>query len=285
MKIGKREFELGEKTYIMGILNVTPDSFSDGGQFEDSGRALGQVEKMISDGADLIDVGGESTRPGHQQISEEEEIARIVPIIQLIKERFEIPVSVDTYKSRVAKAALDAGADLLNDIWGFLYDERMAELAAQYDVPVCLMHNRSNTEYDDFVNDVAADLKKCLAVAKKHNIKPENIILDPGIGFGKTYEQNLILLDHLEVVCELGYPVLLGASRKSVIGLALELPVTEREEGTIATTVLGAMKGCSFVRVHDVRANVRALQMTEAVRRAGRQYRTESNLVNSQEVF
>ncbi len=275
MKIGKREFDLGQKTYIMGILNVTPDSFSDGGRFEDSGRAMEQVEKMISEGADLIDVGGESTRPGHQQISEEEEIARVVPMIRLIKERFEIPVSVDTYKSRVAEAALEAGADLLNDIWGFLYDERMAELAARYDVPVCLMHNRNNTEYDDFVNDVAADLKKCLAVAKKYNIKPENILLDPGIGFGKTYEQNLILLDHLETVCELGYPVLLGASRKSVIGLTLELPVTEREEGTIATTVLGAMKGCSFVRVHDVRANARALQMTEAVRRAGRQYRTE----------
>ena len=275
MKIGKREFDLGQRTYIMGILNVTPDSFSDGGRFEDSGRAMEQVEKMISEGADLIDVGGESTRPGHQQISEEEEIARVVPMIRLIKERFEIPVSVDTYKSRVAEAALEAGADLLNDIWGFLYDERMAELAARYDVPVCLMHNRNNTEYDDFVNDVAADLKKCLAVAKKYNIKQENILLDPGIGFGKTYEQNLILLDHLETVCELGYPVLLGASRKSVIGLTLELPVTEREEGTIATTVLGAMKGCSFVRVHDVRANARALQMTEAVRRAGRQYRTE----------
>ena len=275
MKIGKREFDLGQRTYIMGILNVTPDSFSDGGRFEDSGRAMEQVEKMISEGADLIDVGGESTRPGHQQISEEEEIARVVPMIRLIKERFEIPVSVDTYKSRVAEAALEAGADLLNDIWGFLFDERMAELAARYDVPVCLMHNRNNTEYDDFVNDVAADLKKCLAVAKKYNIKPENILLDPGIGFGKTYEQNLILLDHLETVCELGYPVLLGASRKSVIGLTLELPVTEREEGTIATTVLGAMKGCSFVRVHDVRANARALQMTEAVRRAGRQYRTE----------
>ena len=275
MKIGKREFDLGQRTYIMGILNVTPDSFSDGGRFEDSGRAMEQVEKMISEGADLIDVGGESTRPGHQQISEEEEIARVVPMIRLIKERFEIPVSVDTYKSRVAEAALEAGADLLNDIWGFLYDERMAELAARYDVPVCLMHNRNNTEYDDFVNDVEADLKKCLAVAKKYNIKPENILLDPGIGFGKTYEQNLILLDHLETVCELGYPVLLGASRKSVIGLTLELPVTEREEGTIATTVLGAMKGCSFVRVHDVRANARALQMTEAVRRAGRQYRTE----------
>ena len=275
MIIGKREFDLGQRTYIMGILNVTPDSFSDGGRFEDSGRAMEQVEKMISEGADLIDVGGESTRPGHQQISEEEEIARVVPMIRLIKERFEIPVSVDTYKSRVAEAALEAGADLLNDIWGFLYDERMAELAARYDVPVCLMHNRNNTEYDDFVNDVAADLKKCLAVAKKYNIKPENILLDPGIGFGKTYEQNLILLDHLETVCELGYPVLLGASRKSVIGLTLELPVTEREEGTIATTVLGAMKGCSFVRVHDVRANARALQMTEAVRRAGRQYRTE----------
>lgn len=265
MKIGNREFVFGKHVYIMGILNVTPDSFSDGGKFNTMDQAMAQVEKMIAQGADLIDVGGESTRPGHQQITEEEEIERVVPVIQKIKETFDIPVSIDTYKSKVAKAALDAGADMLNDIWGFLYDEKMAELAATYDVPVCLMHNRNNTEYGDFVRDVVEDLKKCLAVAEKHGVKKENIILDPGFGFGKTYEQNLAIINHLEALCDMGYPVLLATSRKSVIGLTLDLPVTEREEGTIATSVMGAMKGCDFVRVHDVQANARALKMTEAI--------------------
>lgn len=265
MKIGNREFVFGKHVYIMGILNVTPDSFSDGGKFNTMDQAMAQVEKMIAQGADLIDVGGESTRPGHQQITEEEEIERVVPVIQKIKETFDISVSIDTYKSKVAKAALDAGADMLNDIWGFLYDEKMAELAASYDVPVCLMHNRNNTEYGDFVRDVVEDLKKCLAVAEKYGVKKENIILDPGVGFGKTYEQNLAIINHLEVLCNMGYPVLLATSRKSVIGLTLDLPVTEREEGTIATSVMGAMKGCDFVRVHDVQANARALKMTEAI--------------------
>ena len=265
MKIGNREFVFGKHVYIMGILNVTPDSFSDGGKFNTMDQAMAQVEKMIAQGADLIDVGGESTRPGHQQITEEEEIERVVPVIQKIKETFDIPVSIDTYKSKVAKAALDARADMLNDIWGFLYDEKMAELAATYDVPVCLMHNRNNTEYGDFVRDVVEDLKKCLAVAEKHGVKKENIILDPGVGFGKTYEQNLAIINHLEALCDMGYPVLLATSRKSVIGLTLDLPVTEREEGTIATSVMGAMKGCDFVRVHDVQANARALKMTEAI--------------------
>lgn len=265
MKIGNREFVFGKHVYIMGILNVTPDSFSDGRKFNTMDQAMAQVEKMIAQGADLIDVGGESTRPGHQQITEEEEIERVVPVIQKIKETFDIPVSIDTYKSKVAKAALDAGVDMLNDIWGFLYDEKMAELAATYDVPVCLMHNRNNTEYGDFVRDVVEDLKKCLAVAEKHGVKKENIILDPGVGFGKTYEQNLAIINHLEALCDMGYPILLATSRKSVIGLTLDLPVTEREEGTIATSVMGAMKGCDFVRVHDVQANARALKMTEAI--------------------
>lgn len=265
MKIGNREFEIGKKVYIMGILNITPDSFSDGGKFIQMEEAMHQVEKMIQDGADLIDVGGESTRPGHKQISDEEEIQRVLPVIREIKNRFNIPVSVDTYKSRVAQEALNAGADLLNDIWGFLRDENMARLAAACDVPVCLMHNRDNTDYKDFIKDVTEDLKKCLSVAEKYGVKKEKIILDPGIGFGKTYEQNLTMMNHLEEITGLGYPVLLGTSRKSMIGLTLDLPVTEREEGTIATSVIGAMKGCSFVRVHDVRANARALKMTEAI--------------------
>lgn len=265
MRIGSREFEFGKKTYVMGILNVTPDSFSDGGKYNDREKALEQVRKLIAEGADIIDIGGESTRPGHEQITDEEEIRRVVPVIREVKAVFDVPVSVDTYKSQVAEAALEAGADLLNDIWGFLYDERMAELAVRYDVPVCLMHNRENTKYTDFVKDVITDLEKSLAVAEKYGVRKEKIILDPGIGFGKTYEQNLMMMNHLEDICGMGYPVLLGTSRKSMIGITLDLPVEEREEGTIATTVIGAVKGCDFVRVHNVKANVRALQMTEAI--------------------
>ena len=265
MKIGNKIFEPSEKTYVMGILNVTPDSFSDGGSYTSIDKAMEQTEKMIQQGADMIDVGGESTRPGHVQIGDEEEIKRVVPVIREIKKKFDIPVSIDTYKSVVAKAALEAGADLLNDIWGFRYDEKMAELAAEYDVPVCLMHNRDNLDYDDFMEDVKKDLQISLDIAEKYGVKKENIMLDPGVGFGKTYEQNLMVMNHLEEIVDMGYPVLLGTSRKSVIGLTLDLPVDEREEGTLATSVLGAIKGCQFVRVHDVEKNVRALKMTDAI--------------------
>ena len=265
MKIGNKIFEPSEKTYVMGILNVTPDSFSDGGSYTSIDKAMEQAEKMIQQGADIIDVGGESTRPGHVQIGDEEEIKRVVPVIREIKKKFDIPVSIDTYKSVVAKAALEAGADLLNDIWGFRYDEKMAELAAEYDVPVCLMHNRDNLDYDDFMEDVKKDLQISLDIAEKYGVKKENIMLDPGVGFGKTYEQNLMVMNHLEEIVDMGYPVLLGTSRKSVIGLTLALPVDEREEGTLATSVLGAIKGCQFVRVHDVEKNVRALKMTDAI--------------------
>ncbi len=265
MKIGNKIFEPSEKTYVMGILNVTPDSFSDGGSYTSIDTAMEQTEKMIQQGADIIDVGGESTRPGHVQIGDEEEIKRVVPVIREIKKKFDIPVSIDTYKSAVAKAALEAGADLLNDIWGFRYDEKMAELAAEYDVPVCLMHNRDNLDYDDFMEDVKKDLQISLDIAEKYGVKKENIMLDPGVGFGKTYEQNLMVMNHLEEIVDMGYPVLLGTSRKSVIGLTLDLPVDEREEGTLATSVLGAIKGCQFVRVHDVEKNIRALKMTDAI--------------------
>lgn len=265
MKIGNKIFEPSEKTYVMGILNVTPDSFSDGGSYTSIDKAMEQTEKMIQQGADIIDVGGESTRPGHVQIGDEEEIKRVVPVIREIKKKFDIPVSIDTYKSAVAKAALEVGADLLNDIWGFRYDEKMAELAAEYDVPVCLMHNRDNLDYDDFMEDVKKDLQISLDIAEKYGVKKENIMLDPGVGFGKTYEQNLMVMNHLEEIVDMGYPVLLGTSRKSVIGLTLDLPVDEREEGTLATSVLGAIKGCRFVRVHDVEKNVRALKMTDAI--------------------
>lgn len=269
MIIGTKDFPSGERTYIMGILNVTPDSFSDGGTHNTLEKALAHAEKMVEQGADILDVGGESTRPGHIQIGDEEEIRRVVPILTELKKRFDVPVSIDTYKSPVAEAALEAGADMLNDIWGFRYDERMAELAASYDVPVCLMHNRDNTEYNNFMAEVVKDLQCSLAIAKKYGVKDERIMLDPGVGFGKTLEQNLDIMNHLEDIVKMGYPVLLGTSRKSMIGLTLDLPVTEREEGTLATSVIGAMKGCEYVRVHDVEKNVRALKMTDAIIKRG----------------
>ncbi len=265
MKIGNREFDFSHKTYIMGILNVTPDSFSDGGKWNDMDKALQHVEDMIHEGADVIDVGGESTRPGHEQITDEEEIDRVAPVIAAVKKRFDVPVSVDTYKSAVARAALAEGADLINDIWGFKYDEKMAGVAAEWDAACCLMHNKNGTQYRDFMKDMMEETLECVRIAQKAGVKKDRILLDPGIGFGKTYEMNLEALRRLKEFCDLGYPVLLGTSRKSVIGLALDLPSDQRVEGTLATTVLGVLAGCAFVRVHDIRENRRAIQMTEAI--------------------
>ena len=265
MKIGNRDFKEHGKTYIMGILNVTPDSFSDGGRWNDMDRALFHVEEMCKEGMDILDVGGESTRPGYTQLSDEEEIARVVPVIEAVKKRFDIPVSLDTYKSNVAKAGIAAGIDLVNDIWGLKYDEKMAEVIAESGLPCCLMHNRKNTEYQNFMEDVEADLAETLRLARNAGIAGDKIILDPGVGFAKTYEQNLQIINHLEQLHMFGYPVLLGTSRKSVIGLTLDLPVTERVEGTLVTTVIGVMKGCSFVRVHDIKENCRAIKMAEAI--------------------
>ena len=267
MKIGGKIFDTEHQTYIMGILNVTPDSFSDGGRYDTMDAALKHAEEMILDGADILDVGGESTRPGHVQITEEEEITRVVPVIKKLKEKFDVPVSIDTYNSRVARAALDAGADLVNDIWGLKYDEDMAGVIAEYDVACCLMHNREKAEYTHFLSEVLLDLEESVRLAKEAGISYEHIMLDPGIGFGKTYEMNLEMLKHLSSLQSLGYPVLLGTSRKSVIGLTLDLPADQREEGTLVTTVMGIMGGCSFVRVHDVKANYRAIKMTEAILR------------------
>ena len=221
MRIGGKEFDLKKNTYIMGILNVTPDSFSDGGRYDGLDRAMEHARQMIQEGVDIIDVGGESTRPGHVQITEEEEIARVVPVIRKLKEEFDIPVSIDTYKSAVAAAAIEAGADLVNDIWGLKYDPDMAGLIARTGVACCLMHNRDNTEYQDFLADFMKDMRECVEIAKKAGIEDDKIILDPGVGFGKTYEMNLEIIDKLEIMKELGYPVLLGTSRKSVIGLTL----------------------------------------------------------------
>ena len=265
MKIGKKEFDLENHCYVMGILNVTPDSFSDGGKWNHIDAAKKHTEEMVRDGAAIIDIGGESTRPGYQKISDEEEISRIVPMIEMVKKEFGVPVSADTYKSGVAEAALQAGADLVNDIWGLKADDRLAGVIAKYDVPCCLMHNRDNTGYQDFRRELLDDLRETIAIAQKAGIKEEKIILDPGVGFGKTYEQNLIAIHHMDDLKTLGCPILLGTSRKSVVGLTLDLPVSERLEGTLVTTVFGVMKGASFVRVHDVKENFRAIQMTEAI--------------------
>lgn len=267
MIIGGKNFPIGERVYLMGILNVTPDSFSDGGSFQQMDKALFHAEEMLSQGADILDIGGESTRPGHVQISAAEEIERVTPVVARIKKELDVPVSIDTYKSQVARAALEAGADMVNDIWGLQWDAAMASLVKEFDVPVCLMHNKANTEYQDFLPEVLGELQACIALAKQAGIAEDKLIIDPGIGFGKTLEMNLFCMKHLEEFLSLGYPLLLGASRKSMIGKVLELPVTEREEGTIATTVLGVMKGCHFIRVHNVEANKRAIRMTEAILR------------------
>lgn len=266
MKINQKEFD-SQCCHIMGILNVTPDSFSDGGKWNQMDRALFHTEEMIRDGAEIIDIGGESTRPGYQKVTEDEEIERVVPYIRSVREKFNIPVSIDTYKAKVARAAVEAGAGLINDIWGFKGDPKMAETAAALRVPCCVMHNRNleTHPYHNLMEDVLNDLKESIRLGLDAGVRPEHIITDPGIGFGKTLEDNLLVMKHLERLKELGYPVLLGTSRKSMIGLTLSLPVEERVEGTVATTVFGVMKGCSFVRVHDVKENYRAMKMTEAM--------------------
>lgn len=265
MKIGDKVFDFKNKSYIMGILNVTPDSFSDGGKFNNVDRALEQVTKMVEEGVDIIDIGGESTRPNYTPVSDEDEIRRIIPVITELKKSFTIPISVDTHKSHVAKAALDAGADLINDIWGLKHDKDMAKLIGEYQVPVCIMHNRKDGNYKEFISDIVSDLKESINIAKSARIKEEQIIIDPGIGFAKSYQENLFLLKNLEVLHELGFPILLGSSRKSVIGNALNERVENRLEGTIATSVFGRLKGCSIFRVHDVLENRRAIQMTETI--------------------
>lgn len=266
MKIGSREFAPDKRTYVMGILNVTPDSFSDGGKHNKPKEAVEHALRMIEEGADIIDVGGESTRLNYTMISEEEEMSRILPVIEELRKVTDIPISVDTYKSRVADAACRAGAHMINDIWGLKYDPDMAKVAAKHKVPVCLMHNRKAMDYKDFYKDFRDDLNESIRIALEAGISENDIIIDPGIGFAKTYEMNLFLLNRLEKLHEFGYPVLLGASRKSVIGLTLNEPVENRLEGTLAVTAIAVMKGVQFIRVHDVKENLRAIRMAEAIR-------------------
>lgn len=265
MKIGGRDFDVKGHTYVMGILNMTPDSFSDGGRYNTVDRALYHAEEMIGEGADMLDIGGESTRPGHTPISAEAEIDRISTVIEKIKSSFDIPVSVDTYKSKVARAGIAAGANMVNDIWGLKYDPELAEVIARENITCCLMHNRKEAVYENYMEEVLRDLEESLEIAHHAGIADDKIILDPGVGFGKTYENNLEIIARLEMLHSLGHPILLGVSRKSVIGLTLGLPPEDCVEGTLVTSVYAVLKGAMFVRVHDVKENVRAIKMAEAI--------------------
>jgi dihydropteroate synthase len=270
-RIGPRTFRWGERTYEMGILNATPDSFSGdgllaGGPGEGVQRAVAQAREMAAEGADLLDVGGESTRPGHAAVGLEEELERVIPVIAAVHAALpEMPLTVDTTKPEVASAAIDAGAAAINDIWGVSADDALARLAAARGVPLILMHNREEPAYDDLLAEVVGDLRAAVEKVRRAGVPEDAILVDPGIGFGKTAEHNLELLRNLGRLRELGRPILLGTSRKSTIGKVLDLPPEQRVEGTLATTALGVAAGVDIVRVHDVRENVRAARMADAI--------------------
>ncbi|WHY03408.1 dihydropteroate synthase [Neobacillus sp. DY30] len=247
----------------MGILNATPDSFSDGGKYNSLEQAVERAKEMVENGADIIDIGGESTRPGYTVISEDEEIERIVPVIEAISKHVSVPISVDTYKAKVAQRALEAGAHIINDIWGAKADDKMAVVAAEYNVPIILMHNRHERNYNIFIRDVLNDLYESINIVKHAGVRDDQIILDPGIGFAKDLTENILMMQHLDTLTALGYPVLLGTSKKSMIGQALNLPVNERMEGTGATVCFGIQKGCQIIRIHDVKEMSRMAKMMD----------------------
>ena len=274
LEIGGRLFDWGSRTYVMGIINVTPDSFSGDGLMSDGGdavaAAVAQAQLMAAQGADLLDVGGQSTRPGHAQLSVEAELARIVPVVAAVRKALpDMLLSIDTTAARVAEAALDAGAQLINDVWGTAAEAALLALAAERQVPLVLMHNRAEARYVNLVAEVIADLSRAIDAALGANIAWERLIVDPGIGFGKTPAHNLALLHDLAALRVLGRPILLGTSRKSTIGKVLDLPADQRLEGTLATTALGIKAGVDIVRVHDVQPNVRTARMSDAVVRPG----------------
>lgn len=254
-----------KETFIMGILNITPDSFSDGGKYNSVEAAVKQAKKMVADGAKIIDVGGESTRPGYERISDEEEINRVVPVIKALLSEVPAIISIDTYKPAVARAAVEAGAHMINDIWGAKADPAMAAVAAAYNVPIILMHNRQNELYSHYWADFIKDLKGSIAIAKRAGVPDCHIILDPGIGFAKNLEQSIETMQRLDELSAMGYPVLLATSRKRMIGSILDLPVDERVEGTAATCAYGVMKGCHIMRVHDVKEVSRTVKMIDAL--------------------
>ena len=264
-RCGSRELRWGERTYVMGVINMTPDSFSGDGLAADPERALAQAVSFQAYGADLLDVGGESTRPGATPVSEDEELRRVLPAIRRVAELLNIPVSVDTSRLTVASQAIAAGASMINDVWGLKHDPRLAELAAETGAPLVVMHNQHGTAYRDLVPDILDSLNWSIGEARTRGVLPENIIVDPGIGFGKTAQQNLEVLRRLEEFKALGQPLLVGTSRKSTIGLVLDLPVGERLEGTAATVAIAIAKGAEMVRVHDVKEMVRVVRMSDAI--------------------
>ncbi|CAM5212291.1 Dihydropteroate synthase OS=Ureibacillus acetophenoni OX=614649 GN=SAMN05877842_1247 PE=3 SV=1 [Ureibacillus acetophenoni] len=259
------ELDYKKETFVMGILNVTPDSFSDGGKYNSIKNAVEHAKKMVADGAKIIDVGGESTRPGYTRISDEEEISRVVPVIKALLKEVPAIISIDTYKSAVARAAVEAGAHMINDIWGAKKDPNIAKVAAKLKVPIILMHNREEKPYSNYFNDYMADIEESIQIAKQAGVPDEHIILDPGIGFVKNLKQSIETMQRLNELVELGYPVLLATSRKRMIGTILNLPIDERVEGTAATCAYGVMKGCHIVRVHDVKEVARTVKMIDAL--------------------
>lgn len=269
LDLKKQKLNFDNHTIVMGILNVTPDSFSDGGHYNRIDYAVSHALEMIHDGAEIIDIGGESTRPGHQPVSLELELERVIPVIKAIRQVSDIPISVDTYKAEVARKALEVGADIINDVWGAKADKAMADVAAEYQVPIILMHNRHDLNYSNLIEDIKKDLLESIDLVKKAGLKDQHIVIDPGIGFAKTYEDNLMVMNHLENFHDLGYPILLGTSRKSFIGKALDSMVDDRMEGTGATVCLGIAKGCQIVRVHDVKQMVKMTRMMDAMINVG----------------
>lgn len=266
LKTETKSYNLQEQTLVMGILNLTPDSFSDGGSYTSVNKAVDHALEMENAGAHIIDVGGESTRPDHAPVSEKEEIARVVPIIEALKERLSIPISIDTYKAKTAEAAIRAGAEIINDVWGAKKEPQIAEVAAKYDVPIILMHNRTNKQYDDIIADMIVDIEESIAIAKQAGVKEEHIILDPGIGFAKELPDNFYVLRHLDQLTQaFPYPFLLGTSRKSFIQTVLDIPAEKRDNATGATTCMGMVKGVHIVRVHDVPRHVELVTMMEAM--------------------
>lgn len=270
-----KSLTIGKKTLIMGILNVTPDSFSDGGKWNSIDKAVQHMKEMVAAGADIIDIGAESSRPGFQVMSAEEEIARLKPFLEAVLPVCPVPVSIDTFKAETAEFAAKMGVHILNDIWGLQYDEepnKMAQVAAKYDIPIVVMHNRNSKEYDcDIIDSMREFFRETIAIADRNGVKRENLILDPGIGFGKTPEGNLVVLNRMDELKEIDgveYPMLLGTSRKSFIGYALDLPVEKRMEPTGASCVLGIMKGCEIMRIHDVAPIAPMLAITDAILQA-----------------
>ncbi|MFC3750548.1 dihydropteroate synthase [Paenibacillus sp. GCM10012306] len=265
-RCGDTELTLGQRTLVMGILNITPDSFSDGGLWNEPEKAVEHALRMAADGADIIDIGGESTRPGHQPVSLEEELERVLPVIESIHRAApHLPLSIDTYKAEVARQALLAGAHIINDVWGGKADPAMVSVAAEADCPIILMHNRHDRNYTNFITDMSEDLKEVVQLAIHAGVKPERIILDPGIGFAKDHDENLKAMMSLDTLAGLGYPLLLGTSRKKFIRTVLDLPPDDVLEGTAATVAFGIAQGCQFVRVHDVSLIKRTVKMCDAM--------------------